>query len=296
MGLCLLFGDNKCKHVWHNHMWWLMELFGWERFAFFIIAVVPPLTSDPENGDTVVPVELLAVFQCFECMTFSVVVTVTAVAAAARLLWKPAELNVGPGIALASDTAWLMHTNDPFPWRKNGVGGQKRDAVGRPACSSQSQHWNETLEAFMSFSCLCNQWWWDENQEYLGNIRQIKSSLKFQIRFLGSSCPWCESEEDIRGNILARSVTIFYWVILRDMKLREKVSTLESRDSSFLTWSRHSESIFSHCFLFFSIDLASAVVPNREVPAGDIWSALSGLVNKPSVFFPPHSKWIHLPQ
>lgn len=68
-------------------------------------------------------------FQCFEYMTFSVVVT--AVAAAARLLWKPAELNVGPGTTLASDTAWLMHTNDPFPRRKDGVGGQKRELRAR---------------------------------------------------------------------------------------------------------------------------------------------------------------------
>lgn len=62
-------------------------------------------------------------------MTFSVVVTVTAVAAAARLLWKPAELNVGPGLTLASDTAWLpFHTNDPFPRRKDGVGNSESES------------------------------------------------------------------------------------------------------------------------------------------------------------------------
>lgn len=51
-----------------------------------------------------------------------VVIFIAVVAAAAQPFWKTAELNVGPGISLTSDTAWLLSCiNDPFLQRKDGV-------------------------------------------------------------------------------------------------------------------------------------------------------------------------------
>lgn len=149
-----------------------------------------------------------------------VVIFITVVAAAAQPFWKTAELNVGPGISLTSDTAWLLCCiNDPFLWRKDGVTeilNLSVQLIPIVVVSTAANKFKQNTQSCLSAVFFCD-WqarpgsYWNETHLYLSLKHILCFSSQGQISLFGLDQPksllWLiKRKEKKKAEIFSNSV------------------------------------------------------------------------------------------